>query len=110
MPRWGDGAASPVAWRFRQTKLVLTCGAMLLGYSLLVLPDALRGDGYRAAALYVPVSLGWLAVLRERGLLNKSGLIRLAATWTVARMLERDDFSKRYAAHQPIAVQKVRIR
>ena len=36
--------------------------------------------------------------------LGAAGLIRLAATWTVARMLERDDFSKRYAARQPIAV------
>lgn len=31
-------------------------------------------------------------------------LIRIAATSTVARMLERDDFSKRYAAGQPIAI------
>ena len=31
-------------------------------------------------------------------------LIQLAATHTVARMLERDDFSKRFAAHQPIAI------
>jgi tyrosyl-tRNA synthetase len=36
--------------------------------------------------------------------LGASGMIRLAATWTVARMLERDDFAKRYAARQPIAV------
>jgi tyrosyl-tRNA synthetase len=36
--------------------------------------------------------------------LGAAGLIRLASTWTVARMLERDDFSKRYAARQPIAV------
>jgi tyrosyl-tRNA synthetase len=36
--------------------------------------------------------------------LGAAGLIRVAATWTVARMLERDDFAKRYAAHQPIAV------
>ena len=36
--------------------------------------------------------------------LGAAGLIRLAATWTVARMLERDDFGKRYAARQPIAV------
>jgi tyrosyl-tRNA synthetase len=33
-----------------------------------------------------------------------SDLIRLAATHTVARMLERDDFQKRYAAAQPIAI------
>ncbi|HEY6095851.1 MAG TPA: tyrosine--tRNA ligase [Gallionellaceae bacterium] len=31
-------------------------------------------------------------------------LIRLAATHTVAQMLERDDFSKRYANNQPIAI------
>ena len=31
-------------------------------------------------------------------------MIRLASHWTVARMLERDDFAKRYAAQQPIAV------
>lgn len=31
-------------------------------------------------------------------------LIRLASTQTVARMLERDDFDKRYKANQPIAI------
>ncbi len=31
-------------------------------------------------------------------------LIRLASTHTVARMLERDDFSKRYKGNQPIAI------
>lgn len=31
-------------------------------------------------------------------------LIRLAATHTVARMLERDDFGKRYKSNQPIAI------
>ena len=36
--------------------------------------------------------------------LGSAGLIKLAATHTVARMLERDDFSKRYAANQPIAI------
>lgn len=36
--------------------------------------------------------------------LGAAGLIRLAATYTVARMLERDDFSKRYAKNQPIAL------
>ncbi len=33
-----------------------------------------------------------------------AGMIRLASHYTVARMLERDDFSKRYANQQPIAV------
>jgi len=36
--------------------------------------------------------------------LGAAGLIRLAAKWTVARMLERDDFGKRYAERQPIAI------
>lgn len=36
--------------------------------------------------------------------LGASGMVRLAATHTVARMLERDDFSKRYRGNQPIAI------
>ncbi|MFN0315146.1 MAG: tyrosine--tRNA ligase [Burkholderiales bacterium] len=36
--------------------------------------------------------------------LGSAGMIRLAASHTVARMLERDDFSKRYRAGQPIAI------
>lgn len=36
--------------------------------------------------------------------LGATGMIKLAAQHTVARMLERDDFSKRYAANQPIAI------
>ena len=36
--------------------------------------------------------------------LSAADMIRLAATHTVARMLERDDFAKRYAGHQPIAI------
>ena len=36
--------------------------------------------------------------------LDAAGLIRLAAQQTVARMLERDDFAKRYAAQQPISI------
>lgn len=36
--------------------------------------------------------------------LGAAGMIRLAAHHTVARMLERDDFSKRYVANQPIAI------
>lgn len=38
------------------------------------------------------------------GKMDASDLIRLAATHTVARMLERDDFSKRFANNQPIAI------
>lgn len=37
-------------------------------------------------------------------LLGAAGMIRLAALHTVARMLERDDFAKRYASGQPIAI------
>ena len=36
--------------------------------------------------------------------MGSADLIKLAATHTVARMLERDDFSKRYAGNQPIAI------
>jgi len=36
--------------------------------------------------------------------LGATGVIRLAATHTVARMLERDDFAKRYKSNQPIAI------
>jgi tyrosyl-tRNA synthetase len=40
----------------------------------------------------------WLSAL------GADGMIRLAATYTVARMLERDDFAKRYKSEQPIAI------
>ena len=36
--------------------------------------------------------------------LGADGMIRLAARYTVARMLERDDFAKRYQSGQPIAI------
>ena len=36
--------------------------------------------------------------------LTSADMIKLAATHTVARMLERDDFGKRYKANQPIAI------
>jgi tyrosyl-tRNA synthetase len=36
--------------------------------------------------------------------LGAEGIIRLAARYTVARMLERDDFGKRFRSNQPIAV------
>ena len=36
--------------------------------------------------------------------LGAAGMIKLAAQHTVARMLERDDFSKRFAGQQPIAI------
>ena len=36
--------------------------------------------------------------------LGADGMVKLAAKYTVARMLEREDFAKRYAAEQPIAI------
>ncbi len=36
--------------------------------------------------------------------LGAEGILRLAATHTVARMLERDDFNKRYHSNTPIAI------
>ena len=38
------------------------------------------------------------------GAMPASGLIEIAARHTVARMLERDDFTKRFRANQPIAL------
>ena len=38
------------------------------------------------------------------GKLSPADFIRLASQYTVARMLERDDFSKRYSTNQPIAI------
>jgi tyrosyl-tRNA synthetase len=38
------------------------------------------------------------------GSMDAAGLIRLAARHTVARMLERDDFNKRYTSGQPISI------
>ena len=38
------------------------------------------------------------------GAMNAAGLIEIAAHHTVARMLERDDFSKRFKGNQPIAL------
>src|SRR3989338_101530 len=35
---------------------------------------------------------------------SAADMIRLASTYTVARMLERDDFNKRYTSGQPIAI------
>ena len=41
---------------------------------------------------------------RWLGTLGSEGLVRLASRYTVARMLERDDFKKRFQAQQPIAI------
>src|SRR5262245_44015734 len=39
--------------------------------------------------------------------LGSAGLVRLAARITVARILERDDFQKRWSARQPIALHEL---
>ncbi|MEJ8566979.1 tyrosine--tRNA ligase [Elongatibacter sediminis] len=39
--------------------------------------------------------------------LGADGMIRLAAKYTVARLLERDDFEKRFSENQPIAVHEL---
>jgi tyrosyl-tRNA synthetase len=39
--------------------------------------------------------------------LGAEGMIRLAARYTVARLLERDDFNKRFKSGQPIAVHEL---
>lgn len=41
---------------------------------------------------------GWLSEL------GTNGIMRLAASYTVARMLERDDFKNRYSKGQPISI------
>jgi tyrosyl-tRNA synthetase len=41
------------------------------------------------------------------GALGAEGMIKLAAKYTLARILERDDFRKRYEARQPIAVHEL---
>ncbi|MEL0031267.1 MAG: tyrosine--tRNA ligase [Betaproteobacteria bacterium] len=38
------------------------------------------------------------------GKFSSSDMIKLASSYTVARMLERDDFGKRYSSGQPIAI------
>lgn len=43
----------------------------------------------------------WLAAL------GAEGMVRLAAKYTLARILERDDFRKRFEAHQPIALHEL---
>jgi tyrosyl-tRNA synthetase len=41
------------------------------------------------------------------GALGSEGMIRLAAKYTLARILERDDFRKRYSTQQPIAIHEL---
>jgi len=39
--------------------------------------------------------------------LGAAGMIKLAARYTVARMLEREDFARRFASHTPIAIHEL---
>ena len=39
--------------------------------------------------------------------LGAAGMVKLAAKYTVARLLERDDFSKRFSAQQPISLHEL---
>ena len=41
------------------------------------------------------------------GTLGSEGMVRLAAKYTLARILERDDFRKRFEARQPIAIHEL---
>jgi tyrosyl-tRNA synthetase len=41
------------------------------------------------------------------GALGAEGVVRLAAKYTLARILERDDFTKRFENHQPIALHEL---
>lgn len=41
--------------------------------------------------------------------LSPADFIRLSSQYTVARMLERDDFSKRYAGNQPIEIGRAHV-
>ncbi len=53
------------------------------------------------AATIVDFNSRWLSAL------GAEGMIRLAAKYTVARLLERDDFATRFAAQKPIAVHEL---
>ncbi len=39
--------------------------------------------------------------------MGAEGLIRLAGKWTLARMMERDDFRSRWESHQPISIHEL---
>ncbi|HJQ38690.1 MAG TPA: tyrosine--tRNA ligase [Thermoanaerobaculia bacterium] len=41
------------------------------------------------------------------GALGSEGMVRLAAKYTLARILERDDFKKRFTSQQPIAIHEL---
>ncbi|MDH5580244.1 MAG: tyrosine--tRNA ligase, partial [Betaproteobacteria bacterium] len=39
--------------------------------------------------------------------MGSEGLVRLAGRWTLARMMEREDFRTRYETHQPISIHEL---
>src|SRR5437764_7382 len=41
------------------------------------------------------------------GQLGSAGMVKLAAKYTLARMIERDDFKKRFESHQPISIHEL---
>ena len=55
-------------------------------------------DRERTVVLY---NSEWLAPM------GAEGLIRLAGRWTLARMMERDDFRSRFESHQPISIHEL---
>jgi tyrosyl-tRNA synthetase len=75
-------------------------------------PPLSRADVVRNAATYTDQVFKVLDRTRTEIVFNSTwmdklsaaDLIKLASTHTVARMLERDDFSKRYKGNQPIAL------
>ena len=75
-------------------------------------PPLTRADVHENAATYAEQVFKILDRTRTEVAFNSAwmeklgaaDMIRLASTYTVARMLERDDFQKRYQARHPIAV------
>ncbi len=75
-------------------------------------PPLTREDVLANAATYQEQVFKMLDPARTRVVFNSewmdklgaSDMIRLAGQYTVARMLERDDFSKRFRGEQPIAI------
>ena len=78
-------------------------------------PPLSREDVVRNAASYTEQVFKILDAERTEVVFNSTwmdklsaaDLIKLAGTHTVARMLERDDFSKRYKSNQPIAIHEL---
>ena len=78
-------------------------------------PPLSREDVVRNAASYTEQVFKILDAERTEVVFNSTwmdklsaaDLIKLAGTHTVARMLERDDFSKRYRSNQPIAIHEL---